>query len=60
MFQHEIDHLNGILFIDHIADPKKVHYVPSDQLAGYRENFRKWKQFTDVSQWVRKVPGETK
>jgi peptide deformylase len=24
VFQHEIDHLNGVLFTDHIDDPEKV------------------------------------
>ncbi|MDD5145859.1 MAG: peptide deformylase [Candidatus Pacebacteria bacterium] len=24
VFQHEIDHLNGVLFIDHLALPKKI------------------------------------
>ena len=28
---HEIDHLNGILFIDHIKDEKKAFYEMNDQ-----------------------------
>ena len=24
VFQHEIDHCNGVLFIDHIEDPEKI------------------------------------
>lgn len=27
IFQHEIDHLNGVLFIDHIDDPEKIWKV---------------------------------
>jgi peptide deformylase len=27
VFQHEIDHCDGILFIDHIEDPEKLHPV---------------------------------
>ena len=27
VFQHEIDHCDGILFIDHIDDPEKLHPV---------------------------------
>jgi len=27
IFQHEIDHLDGTLFIDHISDPAKIHKV---------------------------------
>lgn len=30
-FQHEIDHLNGILFTDHIKDKSKLHKVESDE-----------------------------
>ena len=32
-FQHEIDHLNGILFIDRIEDPHKIHYIEQTELA---------------------------
>lgn len=28
IFQHEIDHLNGVLFIDHIKDPDKLWQTP--------------------------------
>jgi peptide deformylase len=30
-FQHEIDHLNGVLFIDRITDRSKLHKVESEQ-----------------------------
>lgn len=32
VFQHEIDHLNGIMFFDHI-DPKNPYAVPENALA---------------------------
>jgi peptide deformylase len=35
IFQHEIDHLDGVLFIDHVTDPAKIHQVAAadaDQL----------------------------
>jgi peptide deformylase len=32
IFQHEIDHLNGVLFIDHIKDPEKLwRILPEDE-----------------------------
>jgi peptide deformylase len=31
VFQHEIDHCNGILFIDHIEDPEKIWPVPEGE-----------------------------
>jgi peptide deformylase len=30
IFQHEIDHLNGVLFIDHIQDPTKLRRIVHD------------------------------
>ncbi len=31
IFQHEIDHLDGVLFIDRVDDPSKIHKItPSD------------------------------
>ncbi len=31
VFQHEIDHLNGTLFLDHVADPEQLQMVEADQ-----------------------------
>lgn len=28
VFQHEIDHLDGTLFIDHVSDPDLITYMP--------------------------------
>ena len=30
-FQHEVDHLDGILFIDRMDDPSKLHKVESEE-----------------------------
>jgi len=30
VFQHENDHLNGVLFVDHITDPEKLWRVQTD------------------------------
>lgn len=54
VLQHEIDHLNGKLFIDHIADPTKAHYVTDDdRLAYLKSDKSKWRKYKDVSQFVR-------
>ena len=34
IFQHEIDHLNGVLFIDHIKDPTKLRRIVQDKETG--------------------------
>lgn len=44
IFQHEIDHLDGKLFIDHIKDPGKLHWVEEHEFPLYRnkEAWRNW------------------
>lgn len=49
LIQHEIDHLNGILFIDRLVDPKKAYFVRNGQFHDYRQNCQAWTQFIDVS-----------
>lgn len=53
LLQHEIDHLQGKLFIDHLQDPTQAHLV---EAADYRlhKNLKKdWKKFVDVSELIR-------
>jgi peptide deformylase len=33
IFQHEIDHLNGLLFIDRVTDPAKIHKITPEEAA---------------------------
>jgi len=33
ILQHEIDHLDGILFIDRVSDPSKIHKLPEEEAA---------------------------
>lgn len=44
IFQHEIDHLNGKLFMDHIKNPDHLHWVEEDEFPLYRnkEAWRHW------------------
>lgn len=44
IFQHEIDHLDGNLFISHIKDPNKLHLVERREFPLYRdkEAWRHW------------------
>lgn len=58
LLQHEIDHLNGILFIDHLEDPTKAHFVKSSEYRKYKQNHKTWRQFIDVSKWRREVGKE--
>lgn len=44
IFQHEIDHLNGKIFIDLIKDPNNLHWVEKTEFPLYRnkEAWRNW------------------
>lgn len=33
IFQHEIDHLDGVLFIDRVEDPSKIHRITPEEAA---------------------------
>lgn len=44
IFQHEIDHLDGKIFIDHIKDPEKLHWVEEKEFPLYR-NKQAWKNW---------------
>jgi peptide deformylase len=53
--QHEIDHLNGILFPSRITDPKKLHWVEPDEFSAYRDQslWRDWKHLCSHERWER-------
>lgn len=50
LLQHEVDHLNGKLFIDHLPDFTKAHFVKKDDMVKYRKEYKNWKYFVDVSE----------
>ncbi len=49
LMQHEVDHLNGRLFIDRLVDPAKAFHVPTDRYAAFRKDTPGWNEFVDVS-----------
>lgn len=49
IFQHEIDHLDGKVFIDLIKDPNKLHLVEKKEFPLYR-NQEAWRN------WPKKAP----
>lgn len=49
--QHELDHLDGIRFPDHIADDSKLHWVEEDQFGEYRQHWRNWPILCPRSRW---------
>lgn len=42
IFQHEVDHLDGIRFPDRIHDDTKLHWVEADQFDEYRIHWSIW------------------
>lgn len=53
IFQHEIDHLNGIEFVTHITDDDKLHWVEKDEFPEYRDNegWRNWPKKCPREKW---------
>lgn len=51
IFRHEIDHLNGQEFVQHINDDGKLHWVEDDDWKAYR-NDQGWRN------WPKKCPRE--
>jgi peptide deformylase len=49
LVQHEIDHLNGRLFIDRLPDTTKAHKVEADQFGSYRQHRGEWSNYVDVT-----------
>jgi peptide deformylase len=56
LLQHEIDHINGRLFIDRLIDPSKAHLVEASDFLSYRLSKAKdWQKFIDVTRQTRPV-----
>ncbi|MCL4352911.1 peptide deformylase [Patescibacteria group bacterium] len=53
IFQHEIDHLNGIEFVSRITDYDKLHWVEKEEFPEYRNNeaWRNWPKKCPRSKW---------
>jgi peptide deformylase len=52
LLQHEIDHLNGKLFIDHLEDPTKAHLVLPGEYKLAKKAKKNWDKYIDVSHFV--------
>lgn len=55
IFQHEIDHLNGIRFPDRVNSSSQLHIVQPDEMAIYRnqQGWRNWKALIPQNEWKR-------
>lgn len=52
LLQHEIDHLNGNLFIDHLEDPTKAYLVLQGEYKAYKKAKKEWDKFIDVTHLI--------
>lgn len=58
IFQHEIDHLDGKLFMDKILNPDHLHWVKKSEFSLYRskEAWRNWPKKCSFEKW-QKIKG---
>lgn len=52
IFQHEIDHLDGVRFPDRITEPKHLHWVPEAEFGDYRQHWASWTQYCPRQRWL--------
>lgn len=51
IFQHEIDHLNGIRFPERIRSNNKRHWVNQEDMAEYKKSPTSWQHAITLKQW---------
>jgi len=53
IFQHEVEHLDGMEFVSHITDDEKLHWVEDDEYPKYRdeETWRNWPNKCPREEW---------
>ena len=51
IFQHEIDHLDGIRFPDRVGEDGVLHWVEENQYPEYRKNWQNWPNSCPWSIW---------
>ena len=52
IFQHEVDHLNGLRFPDRIINFENLHWVEADEIEEYRANFENWPKKCSKKEWL--------
>lgn len=56
IFQHEIDHLNGVMFVERIKKDQDLHWVEKEEFPKYRKNWKNWPNKASRDKW-RKIQG---
>ena len=58
IFQHEIDHLNGIRFPDRVTENGILHWVPDNQYNRYLEEWENWPLLFPFESWLNMKEGK--
>lgn len=53
IFQHELDHLDGIRFPDRVAQKEKIHWVEATEYEDYRKNWKSWDRICPWDIWLK-------
>lgn len=51
VFQHEIDHLNGMVFVERVKRDEDLHWVEKEEFPEYRKNWRNWPNKISRERW---------
>lgn len=52
IFQHEVDHLNGLRFPDRMTNFENLHWVEEDEIEEYRANYESWPKKCSKEEWL--------
>lgn len=58
IFQHEIDHLDGIRFPDRVGEDGVLHWVPDNQSNRYLEEWKNWPLQFPWQMWLNMKEGK--
>lgn len=58
IFQHEVDHLDGIRFPDRVGKTGVLHWIADDQFLSYRENWKDWPVRCSWDTWLNMQEGK--
>lgn len=59
IFQHEIDHLDGIRFPDRITNDTLLHWVQKEEAAQYRKTWPIWEKLCPRDVWISLKEGKS-
>lgn len=58
IFQHEIDHLDGIRFPDRVGSDGVLNWIEEEQFPEYRENWQNWPVKCPWDVWIKMKEGK--